>query len=120
MKYSSGLRQSVGGHPYFAGVTLAIRKEPCVGLRVTFDDTVGLDWRGAAHFGIEYAWSKAIGSHTNHGVCVAVLMIQGMIADTTPVMVAYVAADAFWKAVSFVPEARPVLDMERNGIFFPR
>lgn len=41
-------------------------------------------------------------------------------ADTTPVMVAYAASLATWKALGMVPESPPELDQERNGFFFPR
>ncbi|MBM79316.1 MAG: hypothetical protein CMJ78_01825 [Planctomycetaceae bacterium] len=120
MQSSSKLAQNINGHTYFAEVTVALKKKPCEALQIDFDEVNAVDWRNAAAFGIEYAWNQIGGPFRTLGMNVKVMRIHGFPTDTTPIMVAYVAADATWKLANIEPQSRPTLDDLGEGIFFPR
>jgi hypothetical protein len=111
------------GFGYFAEISISIQfaRPLTEDVSVEFMTAIPKRYRVAAEFGFEYAWEHTPRSKKIQGalqICVNQLRTQ--VVDTSAVLVAYVAADALWKALDELP-GRPLnLDLQGGGVFFPR
>jgi hypothetical protein len=111
------LIQQVGGKGYYGKVRLGVDTADSVGITIHLDETSGNDWRVGAEFGIVYGWEI----YRRHqpkvkGLSVRVLEITGKVIDTTNLVIAFVAANALWKALVWTPPKPPVFD-PKTGFF---
>lgn len=112
------LARQQGHRGYFADVSLTVQVEPGPpGLTVLFDDAGG-PWRAGASFGVAYAVERSR-LDARH-VTVQVTRLQGMIVDTTQILVAYASALAFWHALGVRPDRVPTLDLDTGIVSFPK
>jgi hypothetical protein len=94
-------------------------------IKVTIDNTLDVleidigeecedYWKSAVIFGITYAWEKLQSELT--GCRVKIGKVRGFEVDTTQIVMAYCAMNAFWEAVGKKPTHMPTLKKE-SGIF---
>jgi hypothetical protein len=116
------LATQVGGKGYFGKVTVEAEPEDRDGhVTVDFDPSISNDWRSGASFGIEYVLDHiTMGTLFPNGGRVRVLQIGGHPVDTNNVVIAFVAAQAMYKALGIQPIKKPEFD-KNTGIFsFPK
>jgi hypothetical protein len=115
------LAKQLGSKGYYGRIRLAV--EPTISRMLTVDFQAGTEqqWRSGAEFGIVYGWELY---HRGHpavgGLQVRVLEIHSQPVDTTNLVIAFVAANALWNALEWLPTRLPTFDL-KNGIFsFPK
>ena len=109
------LVQQIGSKGYYGKVRLGVESVDPVCISVDFDAMCGQDWRIGTTLRIVYAWDLYRRSHTDtNGLDVRVLEITGKPADSTNLVVAFVAANALWKALEWTPPKPPVFDPKQG------
>jgi len=116
------LATQVGSKGYFGQVT--VEAQPVDGneeIAVDFAPTISNRWQSGASFGIQYVLDHiARRKLFPKGGRVRVLNINGHEVDTNNVVIAFVAANALFKALGVQPTKPPVFDKD-SGIFsFPK
>ena len=112
----------VGGKGYFGEVTLEVERLGRGGaVTVYFDPSVSEQWKSGASFGIEYALEH-VNTHSlfPNGGRVRVLSIVWQPVDTSSVEIAFVAANALYKALGIQPSKKPEFDKNRGTFTFPK
>jgi hypothetical protein len=67
-----------------------------------------VDWRIGVQFGITYGWEVFINRQPDgKRLDVQVLQITGQAVDTINLLIAFVAANALWKALEWTPRMGP-------------
>jgi hypothetical protein len=116
------LATQIGPKGYFGQVTL--EAEPVDGdgdVDVEFAPTISKRWRSGASFGIQYVLDHiAKRKLFPKGGRVRVLHIGGHEVDTNNVVIAFVAARAFSKALGVQPRKEPVFDEGTGTFSFPK
>jgi len=116
------LATQVGAKGYFGEVTVETEPAEDNGeVTVDFDPSIPQQWKTGASFGIEYVLEH-ITKRTvfPNGGRVRVLYIRGHAVDTNNVVIAFVAANAMYKALGVSPTKKPEFD-KNTGIFtFPK
>lgn len=111
------LAQQIGSKGYFGKIRLAVEPVNSMTITVAFDETYCQDWRIGTEFGIVYGWELYRRSQpVMKGLRVQVVEICGKPADTTNLVVAFVAAHALWDALEWAPPKAPVFD-PKGGCF---
>jgi len=104
--------------------TVIVEAEPvdCDGaLTLDFDPSVPDKFKCAALFGIEYALEHlSQRTHFPNGGRVRVLHIGSNPVDTKSVVIAFVAANAMYKALGIEPTKKPAFDKETGMFTFPK
>ncbi|MSU79630.1 MAG: hypothetical protein EXS16_16265 [Gemmataceae bacterium] len=116
------LAVQVGSKGYFGKVSLEAEAEDRGGnVTVDFDPSISGEWRTGASFGIDYALDHVTRrSLFPKGGRVRVLSIGGHAVDTTNVVIAFVAANAIYKALGVQPIKRPEFDKNTGVFSFPK
>ena len=104
---------------YFGIVQLDVDLNPNIrGVHIEFA-VADPEWRAGVEFGITYAHEKVIGNQPP-GANVRVLEARGHIVDSSQVLMAFVAANAFCKAIDVAPPPGLRLDEETGKFIFPK
>ena len=90
-------------------------------ITVDFDPSVSEQWKNGASFGLGYVWEH-INTHTlfPNGVRIRVLSILWQPVDTNSVVIAFVAANALYKALGIEPTKKPEFDKNQGTFTFPK
>jgi hypothetical protein len=114
------IRQS-GSKGYYGTVRLAVGALDSVSMSIDFAETCGHDWRIGTQFGLMYGWELYRRSlPETKGLKVRVHEIAGKPADTTNLVMAYVAACALWEALEWSPPKPPVFDADGGSFTFSK
>ena len=116
------LATQVGQLGYFGKVTVEAEPEDRNGeVTVDFDPSIPKDWQSGASFGIEYVLDHIVTrTHFPNGGRVRVLHIGGHVVDTNNVVIAFVAANAMYKALGIEPTKKPAFDKDTGMFTFPK
>ncbi len=112
----------IGPRGYFGKVAVEAAPEDRGGeVTVDFDPSVPDEWKSGASFGIGYVLEH-ITTQTlfPNGGRVRVLSIGGHSVDTTNVVIAFVAANALYKALGMQPTKKPEFDRNTGSFTFPK
>lgn len=110
-------RHQQGAKGYYGIVRLEVTTSEGRGLTIAFDEKAALDWRIGVQFGITYGWEIFTSRQPNgKRLDVRVLEITGQAVDTTNLLIAFVAANALWKALEWTPPKPPAFD-PKTGCF---
>lgn len=111
------LIQQAGSKGYYGEVRLQVELLDQRGCDIQFDTSCIEEWRIGVEFGIVYGWELFQRSHPERkGLSVKVLKIKGQFADTTNLVMAFVSANALWKALEWLPPKPPSFD-PKTGVF---
>lgn len=111
------LIQQLGSKGYYGKVRLAVDPVDTLSVVIDFDEACGHDWHTGAQFGVIYGWELYRRSQPlMKGLKVRVLEITGKPADTTNLVIAFVASHALWKALEWSPLKPPTFD-PKSGCF---
>jgi hypothetical protein len=112
----------VGAIGYFGKVTVESEPEDRDGeVIVDFDPSVPDEWKSGASFGVDYVLEHiATRTHFPNGGRVRVLSIGGHPVDTNNVVIAFVAANALYKALGILPTMKPEFDKNTGTFTFPK
>ena len=101
---------------YFAEVALRIEPRSERGLQVHIADHS--EWSAGVLFGIAWAYERAV--HPKSGMTVTVASVRGHVVDTTEVVTAFAAANAFYAAIG-KPAPEQLRFDPATGVFtFPK
>lgn len=116
------LAVQVGRRGFFGKVAVEVEPFERDGdVIVDFDPSVDKEWKSGATFGIEYALEHiATKTYLPKGGRIRVLSIGGHAVDTTNVVIAFVAANALYKALGVLPAKRPEFDRNTGAFTFPK
>jgi hypothetical protein len=114
------LAVQTGQTAYYALVRLEVKLVSFFqGARVTFADAAG-PWKAAIEFGVGYAYDRTERAGPKSlGAEVRVREIGWMVLDSTEVLVAFAAAQAYCRAVGKTPPAGLRLDPATGEVVFP-
>lgn len=116
------LATQIGAKGYFGQVT--VEAEPLDGngeVIVDFESATSERWRTGALFGIHYVLDHVAKRKLfPKGGRVRVLQIGGHDVDTNNVVIAFVAAQALYKALGVQPTIRPEFDATSGTFSFPK
>ena len=111
------LTQQVGSKGYYGEVRLAVDLRDDPGYAIDFDRACVPEWKVGVEFGIVYGWELFRRNCPGaKGLSVKVLEIKGKPADTSNLVIAFVSANALWKALEWTPPKLPTLD-PKTGYF---
>ena len=115
------LADQIGTKGYFGKVTLETEPSEVGGeVAVCFDQPNAADWQSGAKFGIDYALEHiSKRKYFPEGGRVRVLSIEGHVVDTNNVVIAYVAAQAMFRALGIEPSKGPNFDGSSGTFTFP-
>jgi hypothetical protein len=116
------LATQVGPKGYFGKVTVEAEPTESGGaVTVDFDSSISEKWKSGASFGIEYVLEH-ISTRTlfPNGGRVRVVSIGGHPVDTNNVVIAFVAANALYKALGVQPTKKPEFDKDTGTFTFPK
>lgn len=116
------LAVQVGPKGYFGKVTVEAEQVDGDGeVSVAFASSISERWKSGAAFGIEYVLEH-ITTRTLFptGGRVRVLDIAGHPVDTNNVVIAFVAAQALYKALGVQPVKKPEFDKNTGAFTFPK
>ena len=116
------LAVQVGPKGYYGKVTVEAEPSDRSGdVTVDFDSSISNQWKTGASFGIEYALEH-VTTRTlfPNGLRVRVLHVTGHPVDTNSVVIAFVAANALYKALGVEPTKRPEFDKNTGTFTFPK
>ncbi len=115
------LFQQVGGKGYYGKVRLECEPLDHPECIIKFDTCCSPEWRIGTEFGIMYGWELFRRSCPEiKGLSVRVLEIRGQFADTTNLVMAFVSANALWKALDWLPPKPPSLDPKTGTFTFSK
>lgn len=108
-----------GDWGYFAEVEIKVMIDNTLhDLRIDIKEGCEDRWRSAVIFGVTYAWEKLRSKLT--GCRVEIIRIRGYEVDTTQIVMAYSAMNAFWDAVGEKPARMPTLEKEHGVFVIPK
>ena len=116
------LATQVGPKGYFGKVTVEAEALDRGGaVTVDFDASISEEWKSGASFGIGYVLEH-INTRTvfPNGGRVRILSIGGHPVDTNSVVIAFVAANALYKALGIEPTKKPEFDKNTGTFTFPK
>lgn len=110
-----------GSAGYYGVIRLRVECVPAPGLAVTYRADVETRWRQGTAFGIAYAYERCVrASAIPDGAAVCVEDMRGQLVDTREVVMAYVAAMAFFSAVSVACPSGMRFEAESGEFVFPK
>ena len=116
------LATQIGPRGFFGKVTVEAETIDGDGdVVVDFDPSISDEWKCGASFGIEYVLEH-VTTRTlfPKGGRVRVLSIGGHAVDTNNVVIAFVAANALYKALGVQPTKKPEFDKIAGTFTFPK
>jgi hypothetical protein len=114
---SHALTQQVGSKGYFARVSVTVEEADLPNCEVDFAGDNSSIWAAGAIFGAIYAWEIYLRSKpAKSGLRVRIVELEGVPADTSNLVVAYVSAFAVWSALAWQPTKLPTFD-PKTGFF---
>jgi len=111
------------GRAYYAEIELEIDILPCTdvkstGLYIHFIENSENEWKSAVIFGVTYAWEKVEKGMQEYRVTIR--SVRGHVVDTTQMVMAFAAMNAFWEAIDEEPITAPRLDSETGVFLVPK
>jgi hypothetical protein len=117
------LQHQRGAKGYYGKIRLQVSNRDSTGIinSINFIEECEPNWKTGIEFGIVHAWEVWQRHQPNlQGVQVEVLEVGGQMVDTSSMIMAFVAANAFWKAVNWAVPTPPVFDPKSSSFTFSK
>jgi hypothetical protein len=115
------LQDQRGAKGYYGKVRLEVAPQDTPGIRIRFVEKCDPIWRTGIELGITYGWELWQREQGQlKGINVEVVEVTGQMVDTNSIVMAFVAANAFWKGLDWVASRPPTFDAKTGCFTFPK
>ena len=111
------LQYQRGAKGYYGKIFLEVNFLKTQGIKVQFRENCDSNWRIGIEFGIKYGWEQYQNEQQSiGGTLVEIIEVSWQMVDSNSIVMAYVTANAFWKAINWLPK-KPIYFDQKTGSF---